>query len=399
VAALLTGFERLGFTRDPFSHAEAEVELTLPEYYIKPPYYADILGDAENQKSWIIFGDFGRGKSALRRQIYSDLRNDPSDKIVCVTYDDFTGLVENKGIEDVTLADHLDQIMMRLVLAFLALVAKRKSQVKLNQVQRQNAQWFTRKYFRTLSRAEAEVFLDSVSTIDDRTRRLIREQKGAITNVIVNVALGYFGLPTIKVDLPSEEDSESVPVGSSYLLLQKLYDLYSLFGVRSLIVLVDRVDQSKQELSDPVNVVKFLKELLWNYNILGLQEAGVHRQVLGFKFFLPFENETKEELNKKKFRFERVLPKNISWTDAMLRTIWRKRLAYFSDNRILDLAVVCDDTRIDATILARSNGIPRRMLLMGRYVLLEYNNLVDQPRKIPMECVERGLRNFEKEFG
>ncbi len=394
-----SGFARLGFTNDPFSHTEAEVELKLPEYYIKPPYFVDILGEAENQTSWIVFGDFGRGKSALRSQIYSDLRSDPSDRIVCVTYDDFTGLVESKRIEEVTLADHLDQIMMRLVLAFLALVAKRKSEVKLNQVQRQTAQWFAQKYFKSLSRAEAEIFLDSVSTIDDKTRKFLREQKGAITNLIVNVALGCFGLPAIKVDLPPAGDSESVPVGSSYLLLQRLYDLYSIFGVRSLVVLVDRVDQSKKELSDPTNVVKFLSTLLWNYNILGLKEAGVNRQVLGFKFFLPFEKETKEELTKQKFRFDRVLSKNISWTDALLRIIWNKRLAHFSDNRILDLAVVCDDAQIDNMILARSNGIPRRMLTMGRYILMEFNNLADKPRKIPIECVERGLNNFQNEFG
>src|SRR5437879_3136621 len=121
---VIPGYQRLGFTSDPFSHTEAEVELKLPDYYVKPQYFAEVLGDPENQKSWVVFGDFGRGKSALRAQIYAELKNDESDKVVCVGYDEFTALVETKPFDQVTLMDHADQIMIRFVLAFLALVAK-----------------------------------------------------------------------------------------------------------------------------------------------------------------------------------------------------------------------------------------------------------------------------------
>ncbi len=199
------------------------------------------------------------------------------------------------------LMDHADQIMIRFVLAFLALVAKRKSEVKLNKVQRESAQWFTQRYFKTLSRAEADIYLDSVSTMDDKTRKIIREQKGAIINLIVNVGLSYIGLPGLKVDVGQTQAWDGVPTENPLLLMQRLYDLFSVFGVRSLIVLVDRVDQSRKEMSDPVNLVKFLSPLLWNHNLLSLHEAGINRQILGFKFFLPFETQTFDHLQKQNF--------------------------------------------------------------------------------------------------
>ena len=120
--------------------------------------------------------------------------------------------------------------------------------------------------------------------------------------------------------------------------------------------------------------------------------------MFGFKFFLPFEKETKALLKSHNYRFDRVLPQSIDWNEAELRRIWRSRLAYFSDKKILDLAVICEDKQVDEEILALAQGSPRRMIIMGEFILLEYNRLPVTPRIIPKSCVEMGLKRFEETF-
>ena len=167
--------------------------------------------------------------------------------------------------------------------------------------------------------------MDSVSTIDDKARKLIQEQKASLLNLIVNVGLavlfGYEGLkpPTVKLESTPEED-QSAGVDNPVFLLQKMYDHFKACGVGTIVLLIDRLDQSGQDrngedLNNPENIVRFLAPLLTHTNLLELKDSTQNRQVFGFKFFLPYENAMRNELNRKSFKFDRILPQTIEWSE------------------------------------------------------------------------------------
>jgi hypothetical protein len=116
------GYHRLGFLANPFLHDLAQDEPALPGYYLKPPYFEHVLGEARNQTSRLIFGDFGRGKTALRRCLESEARRG-SSRVLCISYDTFPHLSQGKPPGEVTLRDHVDEIMKSATVARAAYAA------------------------------------------------------------------------------------------------------------------------------------------------------------------------------------------------------------------------------------------------------------------------------------
>ncbi len=62
-------YEDLGFLNDPFAETNAEEENILKAYFVRPPYFKDILGNPKNPKSSAILAQRGGGKTAQRRTV------------------------------------------------------------------------------------------------------------------------------------------------------------------------------------------------------------------------------------------------------------------------------------------------------------------------------------------
>jgi hypothetical protein len=103
--ANIPGFKRLGFEANPFQHNLAETEPALPDYYVKPPYFDAVFGETDNQTSRIVIGEFGRGKTALRKRIEFGARTMDNNELLCITYDDFPYVSEGRNLAAVSLKD------------------------------------------------------------------------------------------------------------------------------------------------------------------------------------------------------------------------------------------------------------------------------------------------------
>jgi hypothetical protein len=112
-------YERLGFTGHPFSKTNADEEPLLKSYFIPPPFFDAVVGDPRHPNSSIVLAPRGAGKTALRRMI-EDWGE--QNHVLAVTYDRFEFGATQK-LENVSLAYHLRNIIVRILVAYLSLLA------------------------------------------------------------------------------------------------------------------------------------------------------------------------------------------------------------------------------------------------------------------------------------
>lgn len=100
--------QNLGFNEDPFAHTNADEEVSrLPEYFVNPPYFAEVFGDPDNPKSFFVFAPRGGGKTAQRIMIEKRCRE---SAVLALTYDNFDFFNVSKA-KEIALEDHVRRIL------------------------------------------------------------------------------------------------------------------------------------------------------------------------------------------------------------------------------------------------------------------------------------------------
>jgi hypothetical protein len=110
---------RSGFFEDPFEYTDADREQRLDEYFVSPPYFDSVIGDARQPASTVVFAPRGSGKSAQRRtieQIASEV--DVARKFLCITYDEFDQPAGYTPIS-ATWEYHVEQVIRGIALQLL----------------------------------------------------------------------------------------------------------------------------------------------------------------------------------------------------------------------------------------------------------------------------------------
>ena len=118
-----------GFDKDPFGRWDSNTEPESYTYYVKLPYYDDVVDDPDQPAKTIIFGDRGEGKSALARFATHKLIAEHGDKALVVEYNRFPG-VEAAHVNEITLEDHLERIIGLTVVPFLNYLSKRPERAR-----------------------------------------------------------------------------------------------------------------------------------------------------------------------------------------------------------------------------------------------------------------------------
>ena len=119
-------YESLGFFKHPFTKTNADEEEALQEYFVPPPYFDAIIGDASTPSSGIVLAPRGAGKTAQRRMVEAEAYK---AKFLAVTYDRF----EFSGVEkvaDISLQYHLRNIIIRILVSFLSYVSENQDLIK-----------------------------------------------------------------------------------------------------------------------------------------------------------------------------------------------------------------------------------------------------------------------------
>jgi len=376
---------QFGFTQDPFGSTNAEQEFRLDEYFVPPPYFADVLGDPGVPSSRVVFAPRGGGKTAQRRMI--EIRSEQGDDFLCITYDEFdqpAGLT----LAQATWAYHMNQVCRRVLVGVLARLEDDPSLAdRLSDHQKALLKYQVGRFLGSISRAEFETAVRSLKNLGERAREFVTKWSGPL-EVAINALLAHFGLD--KVDLPSDLPEEAKQDESLRYHFRHLLEIAQAIGFASTYLLVDKVDEVPLTV-DASKTFQFIRELV--LDLPTLEAPGV-----AFKFFL--WDQVRQTYLESGARPDRIRENHLSWSVDELALMLSKRLEAYSAQAVSSFnQLLCDDVRVDAHRLVAylATGSPRDMIrICGRIVAEQTRTSTDAPC-ITEDAAWSGVRSFCEE--
>ncbi len=186
-------FEKLGFDNHPFSQTNADEEPLLRSYFIPPPFFDAVAGDPSQPNASIVLAPRGGGKTALRRMVedWAETRS-----VLAVTYDRFE-FGNGQKLEDIGLPYHLRNIIVRILVAHLSLLAVDPSLIeKLDKSTKRSLSLFVHSYLGDMTGMNFSEVLVSLRSVPEKIREFWTKNVGFL-EPILNVLLKRYGLETI----------------------------------------------------------------------------------------------------------------------------------------------------------------------------------------------------------
>jgi hypothetical protein len=373
-----------GFTENPFASTNADKEPKLSKYFVPPPYFTSVLGDARDPKSNLVFAPRGGGKTAQKVMLEERASSAEGTAFLAITYDSFRSLPKKRA-SSASIEWHLTQVIERLLIGALALIGERKLQL-LNSNEKKILSYAIDKYLGSLSAAEAAITFNAVKTNFDHASEFISKHKSNIVKLVSAIPM-LFGLSPLELEAGKSELKDESPIW----VIEKLIEIIRKSGVESIYILVDRIDEVTEFSNDAAACAKFIHPLLSDLSLLELDG-------LAFKIFL--WDQLEEELTQLGMRSDRVLVHRLSWTPKNLSEMLSKRLATYSGEKVNDLnSLTAPDVEIDLQklVCVLGNGSPRDVIRLINRIIDEHTRAGDTTELISWHAIENGTKNYCKE--
>jgi DNA-binding winged helix-turn-helix (wHTH) protein len=317
--------------------------------------------------------------------------------VLTVPYTDFRALLRESGGDPagVTKSDHIQEILRQGVLALLDHLRSRP-QLAQQLYDGPHPCWLALTPSTYLIPVFVNRLLRQVGGLGagltfDRLREMVRRQawEDLFAGISDEARLTVQLLAPLMYALTtSDADPSSAPVEQ----LCEFIDLLRLFGFDACYILVDRVDELAETAKTPQAGVDLLHPILEDLALLELPH-------LAFKFFLPTEMRPPIEAIT---RVDRLVFRQVTWSDADLGRLLEARLRAFSDDRISSLsqisAVGLKD--IDDRLIEHAVGSPRNLIRLGEFIFSEHCCLpMDERVEINAGDWKSALRQYWADLG
>jgi hypothetical protein len=318
-----------GFRTHPFRTVNAEQERAeLPAYFVRVPWFDQLVGDPQHPESLVLFAPPGHGKTSHRLEV-ARRASEPNrmHRALTVVLNDVDALLAG-GIEHITVNTYIEPIR-RKTLEVLA---------------------------RHLQEAPEET-LDNLRHDAETLARLA-------------ALLHHYALRAVLPFAPSEQAVnhylqvyQHSRLDPREWLKDELAPLVYGAGFASVYVLIDGLDESHLTRKDQDAMLRLLSPLLDNPGLL--QGCG-----FAFKFFLP-HNVQEPLLREEVGRFDRIPAHVISWSEDDLVKMLSQRLSAFSyHTRFKEL---CDvDFDVDVRLAQAAGASPREMVRLAGKIFDEH---------------------------
>lgn len=392
------------FIDDPFGHWEAGREPLLERYFIRRPFYEQLL---ESPRSMLVFASRGGGKSATRIMIASECRPDvPTSKVLAVPFTDFSPFTEAKtASQRYSLEDYLPYLissaLRRLIIAACDLPTwgGAFSTEDIGELR----YWVENYGHYYLSKTFLSTLLNEITP--NETPQQIFAWEKAISGDGRQAALHYAS-PKIKAcavlwkklrETPSSSPvfASSSPSGvmAAFLTFTRRFLSSETSLCQYVYFLIDGIDEYDLTQNDPVASAEILRPLLGNLRFLELPGLAI-------KCFLPMEH--KESLEKVA-RTDRLETYFLSWEEGApkkefegLRKMMHERITAFNRANIRKIAELCTPSLrpwIEDAILEEAAGSPRNLLRLGHQIFVEHCRDIPEPESMVQQSDwERALR-------
>ncbi len=351
--------KKLGFVGgNPFSETQAEEEDNLSKYFVDLPAFYKILDmDTGKPKSSILGADRGCGKSANRKNVERWLLQGPADKsskgkwawkspVLVIPYTDFSRLRAsvNDDFSKLHPEHHVDSILWLGVASLVEFVEKNWNKIRNQEL----GEW---------DLARLGYFFAHYS-----------ERWGGSNNSKTpeSVNKAQNSIEFFQVCILHSSQAEKISTGGSSGLLKGFTEVALALGYKSVVVLVDGVDEIDITANKPELSALILKPLI-SERVL-MQMNG-----LTFKFFLP--NQVigfLEEIPETRLG-ERIKSHEIIWNEQAIQKLLSLRLRAFSNSRLNDLAQISTPDLKDISNVLASHvaNNPRNLLRLAEQVLIK----------------------------
>lgn len=397
--------------QNPFASVEAERETELKTYFIRPPFFDQIVGSPADPRTNFVFAARGAGKTACRLMIQREcLPNDLAAETLAVPYTDFGWL--EQLTEPVSLQHHLEQILRAGLAAIWTTITKEPARFyAMPTEQRALLRALVQAYhpallspYQVLRHLRALGALPQNSQIDISTlEQAIRERR---LQEILNLEPVPYG-SEVGVWLAFADTLPLSPPTAdlTHLLLNELSELAQAIGARAIYVLLDGVDEHHLTAENPEFLTEVLTPLTRELRVLHRHISdtlSTSRAGLAFKFFLPqmlYAPFREQNI----FRTDLISSWRIEWSDDGLMELLKARLKAFSAGKIESLDQLADTEsrgKFDQWLIERAYGSPRNMLKLG-HLLLENHCLhnPDPTSKLNYRLLAEVENQFEERFG
>jgi len=374
-------YESLGFFKHPFTKTNADEEEALQEYFVPPPYFDAIIGDASTPSSGIVLAPRGAGKTAQRRMVEAEAYK---AKFLAVTYDRF----EFSGVEkvaDISLQYHLRNIIIRILVSFLSYVSENQDLIKkLSDEEKKLLTIFIRNYLGSLTGEGIQQLMSELKSLPDRFKDFWQKNVGFMESVL-NFLLKTYDLE--EIDLPDVKQDEKKLNETYKYQLESLLLLVKKIGFQSIYILLDRPDETEKTGNDPEKTYQLIQPLIRDLELLGMQGYG-------FKFFLWDQI---EPFYRQDARPDRVPQYKLQWKKSGLREVLSKRLAAYSGGKIKSFDSIMETGQgIDDVICLMANGSPRNMIRLCEKIFAIQGNKNPKSTKIEYVSVDRATVEFSE---
>jgi len=401
-------YERLGFTKSPFSTFSAEEELEfLKDVFVEPLYFSSIESEIKDGHSRFILGARGIGKTALILRLKENI---DSLNTFSVIIDDFDGIPSKNNK-----SKFLQTMLERLVRDFCFTLAKDPSLLKkLNGIEKEKLAFIIKEFFRTISKKEYEKFYDKATNYKNRNfaRRIFNSVFNKPINLFISggvelvsdavrKSLGlpdanstnFFKsyVPELKLEEIEREKKTKALFSDSKVIKEVIYDLAQLIqkcGLGKPVVFFDKIDEYSVLNSNIKNIAEFLEEVLKDTALLLNQNLALVFSVW---------DALKPELAARGVRFDKIKPLDITWSDGDLKRILDKRFDHFSGGKITHDVIIRNNADFQGIISLASNS-PRYLFRLLSVIYDQQNNNNPSANYIETDNILVGKRIFSQTF-
>lgn len=382
-----------GFEKHPFSAWRAEdEERDLVEWFIRPPFYDDILGNLGTRQimrpaTHLIFGMPGGGKTALRKMVEGALlRNSPSSLVI--RYTDFARVLL-PGEPRPSLSLHVDELLRLGTISLLAVWYQSKDRYdKLNMVQRAELMGLVYEYYEGLPPASKTVYTSSLSPYAGKVLSMAKAAGHTVVdgyNAVISI-LKKEKFEPAKWGPGSGATEKTDPM----IRLQRFWSLAKAMGTENIWVLIDGVDEHAAVRTGDA-IFQCVADIALNQNLLEFREDD--RQVMCFKLFLTRPDELMPLLEKGWFRKDRIPIRTIAWKRKHLDTALKRRLSHYSNLKVLSFDDICDPklTGTHDRLLDECGLNPRILFFMAYQILAAFQNAEPSATKLDKDSIDEGI--------
>lgn len=394
-------YQACGLGEYPFNTFTTEEEKYAEKLFVEPVDYTLIKDGYRNQRTIIMSGNRGTGKTAI---VYDLMRNSSKNTLVCYN-DDYSGISVESNLQG-----YYEIIVRNMVNTLFEQSVERQKEVrKLSKDDKVLFSFLISKFVTQITSQRVQEKIDRIQL--GKIKRFINKGSAfiqltinygltAATKMLNNIiATNFYMLPVIdegeiKKIFPNIKfatEDNFIDIDTSYSFIIKICDLIRKIGYDNVVVFLDKIDEDARFENDADVIAKFVTPILTDNKLL----LNGNLQLVISIWEVPFAK-VKENVRTQKYYCPPLV-----WQQQDLIKAFNQRLRIFGSNSELNFDTIFE---VDVTeemkeqIIELANHNPRDMWHI-------FNNLFHQQfvinpavKKIGEMAVTQGLNEFVKGF-